>query len=203
MSWNRQPLQSFVSRTSGDGISLAEAKLFLRVDHSTENDLIEALITASRIWVERYLRRSLLTETYDFKFRDFPQVYFPLILRQAPLQSVTSITYLDQDGTSQTWASSNYAVRTLAGVTAGRGYVETTNSTEYPATLSEASHPVTVRAVCGYGAASDIPKGILSAMYLLIGDLYSQRQETISGSTSRIQTTVRHRLSPYRLSEVV
>ena len=204
MTWNRQPLASLVSHTDGDGIDLADAKLFLRVDHATENDEIEAMIGSARVWVETYLRRSLVTETWDFKFRDFPQFMKPLYVPRAPLQSVTSITYLDENAASQTWASGNYVVRTLSGPNAGRGWIETTADTDFPATSIEAAYPITVRAVCGYGNAAAVPKGIKSAMYLLLGDLYAQRQETITGTTSaRTQTTIEKLLGPYRLPEAV
>jgi uncharacterized phiE125 gp8 family phage protein len=204
MTWNRHPLASLVSRTDGDGIDLTDAKLFLRVDHTTENDLIEAMIASSRVWVETYLRRSLITETWDFKFRDFPHVVTPLYIPRAPLQSVTSISYLDENAASQTWASGNYAVRTLSGPNAGRGWIETTADTDYPTTSTESEYPVTVRAVCGYGSATAIPKGIKSAMLLLLGDLYAQRQETITGTMSaKTQTTIEKLLGPYRLPEAV
>lgn len=204
MTWNRQPVSSLVSRTDGDGIDLAEAKLFLRVDHATENDLIEAMIATTRVWVETYLRRTLVTETWDFRFRDFPQFGKPLFIPRAPLQSVTSVTYLDENAVSQTWTTGNYAVRTLSGPNAGRGWIETTANTDFPATSLEAEFPVTVRAVCGYGNAGAVPKGIKAGMMLLLGDLYAQRQVTITGTMSaRTQTTVEKLLGPYRLPEAV
>ena len=202
MTWNRQPIGSLVSHSDGDPVDLADAKLFLRVDHTTENDLIEAMITSTRLWVESYTRRTLITETWDFRFRDFPQFGNPLIIPRAPLQSVTSISYLDENGASHTWASGNYAVRAMAGPMAARGWIETTPDTDYPALSVEAEYPVIVRAVCGYGNAGAVPKGIKSAMLLLLGDLYSQRQVTITGTISgKTQTTVERLLGPYRLPE--
>lgn len=204
MSWNRQPVSSLVSHSDGYAIDTTEAKLFLRVDHTTENDLIDGMITAAHVWVESYLGRALITETWDFKFTNFPQAGLPLFIPRAPLQSITSITYLDENNASQTWASSNYHTRTLSGHSAGRGWIETTADTDYPATAMEAEYPVIVRAVCGYGNAGAVPKGIKSAIYLLLGDLYSQRQETITGaSSSKTQTTIEKLLSPYRLPEAV
>lgn len=202
MTWNRQPIGSLVTHAGGDPVDLADAKLYLRVDHTTENDLIESMISSTRVWVESYTRRTLSTETWDFKFRDFPQFGLPLIIPRAPLQSVTSISYLDENGVSQTWASGNYAVRTLSGPTAGRGWIETTKDTDFPALSIEAEYPVIVRAVCGYGNAGSVPKGIKSAMLLLLGDLYTQRQITITGTIAgKTQTTVERLLGPYRIPE--
>lgn len=201
MTWHRQPLSSLVSRSDGDGVDRTEAKLFLRVDHTSEDDLIDALITSARVWVQSYTGRSLTNETYDLRYRDFPQWGKPLIVPHAPLSSVTSITYLDEDGVSQTWAATNYHARALSGPTAQRGWIEVSSETEYPTTSTEAEYPVIVRAVCGYGNAGAVPKGLKQAMLLLIGDMYEQRQETVLGGSSRIRTTVERLLGPYRLPE--
>lgn len=203
MSWRRQPFSTLVTAAGHEPIDLAEAKLYLRVDHDYEDVLIESLITAARVWVEIYTRRALCHETWDLRYQDFPQPWQPLIVPRAPLSSVTSITYLDVDGASQTWESSNYAVRTLAGPTAGRGWIETTSVTDYPALSSEAAYPVTVRIVAGYShTGAQVPQGLKAAIYLLLGDLYASRQETITGTiSSKAQTTVERLIGPYRLPE--
>lgn len=203
MSWNRQPMTTLITATSHEPIDLTEAKTFLRVDHSTEDTFIESMITAARLWVETYTRRTLCHETWDLRYRNFPQPTLPLIIPRAPVSSVTSITYLDGDGASHTWDAANYALRTLAGPTAGRGWIEVTPSTDYPALSTEAEYPVTVRVVSGYGAnAFSVPAGIKAAVYLLLGDLYASRQETVTGTiTSKAQTTVEKLLGPYRLPE--
>lgn len=202
MTWTRQPISTLVSHTDGDGIDLTEAKLFLRVDTTADDTLIETLITAARSWVEAYTRRTIITETWDFKYAGFPAFRNPLIIPRAPLQSITAISYLDEDNVSQTWASTNYTVQKLSGPMAGRGWIETNQNTDIPALSIEAEYPVTVRAVCGYGNGGAVPKGIKSAMLLLLGDLYTQRQETIVGTiSSKTQTTLDRLLGPYRLPE--
>jgi len=203
MTWHRQPLVSLVTEPVQEPLTLAEAKVFLRVDGTSDDALIGMLITAARQWVETYTRRALITQTWDCRFWDFPQIGQSLVIPKAPLASVTSITYTDENSVEQTWASSNYAVQVLAGPTAGRGSIRTTPATSYPATLTDSEWPVTVRVVCGYGASqASVPSGIRSAVALLLGDLYTQRQETVVGvSSSKIQTTLEKLLGPYRLPE--
>lgn len=203
MAWNRQPISTLITAATHEPVDLTEAKTFLRVDHPTEDAFIEAMITSARVWVETYTQRTLCHQTWEFQYRDFPQLRLPLFIPHAPASSVTSITYLDGDNASQTWASTNYALRTLAGPTAGRGWIEVSDAVDYPTLSSEAEYPVTVRATCGYGAnASSVPAGIKAAVYLLLGDLYSSRQETIVGAvSSKAQTTIEKLLGPYRLPE--
>ena len=203
MTWHRQPLVSLVSEPVQEPLTLAEAKVFLRVDGTSDDALIGMLITAARQWVETYTRRALITQTWDCRFSDFPQNRQALVIPKAPLVSVTSITYTDENGVEQTWAASNYAVQTLVGPTAGRSLIRTTPTTSYPTTLAESDVPVTVRVVCGYGAnPASVPSGIRLAVARLLGDLYTQRQETIVGSvSSKTQTTLEKLLGPYRLPE--
>jgi hypothetical protein len=203
MTWTRQPLVSLVSEPAMEPLTLAEAKGFLKVDGTADDALIVLLIAAARQWVETYTRRSFMTQTWDCLYLDFPSIGAPLVIPKAPLVSVSSITYTDENSVEQTWASTNYAVQTFAGPSAGRGLVRVTPTTSYPATLTEAETPVTVRVVCGYGATpASVPAGIRSAIALLLGDLYTQRQETIVGfSSSKTQTTLERQLGKYRLPE--
>ena len=53
--------------------------------------------------------RALLTQTWDMYLDEFPcagEIIIPL----SPLQSVTSVSYVDQHGATQTWASANYRI---------------------------------------------------------------------------------------------
>lgn len=196
------PLSVLVTAPQMEPLTLTEAKLYLRVDQSTEDNLISGMVVAARQWVETYTRRALVTQTWDFRYESFMDTRQPLILPKAPLQSVTSITYLDEDGVSQTLASSNYSVRTLSGATAGRGYIELNDDVSLPSLYTDALAPVTVRAVCGYGAAAAVPDGIKMAIYLMLGDLYEQRQETMMSVSSKTKTTIERLLGPYRLEQV-
>jgi uncharacterized phiE125 gp8 family phage protein len=204
MSWRRQPLASLVTAPAVEPLSLSECKLYLRVDHTSDDTLIAAMLVSARTWAETFLRRALCTQTIDYRYRGWPVQYGPLVVPGAPLQSVTSITYVDQDEATQTLAASQYVVRTQAGPRAGRGTIEIADGVTFPSLSTQPDYPVTVRAVCGYGSAPQVPDGIKAGIYLLLGDLYEQRQETITGTISaKSQLTVERLLSPYRLIEAV
>lgn len=53
-------------------VSLADAKLYLRVDHSDEDTLIAALVEAATGMVESMTRRSLIYQTYRLTLDAFP-----------------------------------------------------------------------------------------------------------------------------------
>lgn len=201
--WRSQPNSTLITTPVVEPLTLAEAKLFLRVDGTADNALITGMIVAARQFVETYTRRALVTQTWDCQYQGFMDTQRPLYVPRAPLQSVTSITYLDEDGDVQTLDSSYYSVWTFSGPTAGRGYIELNDDITLPSLYTDALYPVTVRAVCGYGAASTVPDGLKAAMYLMLGDLYEQRQETMTSVSSKTQTTMERLMSPYRLLEIV
>lgn len=202
MSWRRQPIVSLVTGPAVEPLTLSECKQFLRVDHASDDTLISAMQVSARLWVETYTRRALCTQTIDLKYAGWPVQYDPLVVPYAPLQSVTSITYIDQDEATQTLAASQYIVRAQAGPRAGRGTIEIADGVTPPTLSTQPDRPVTVRAVVGYGSAPQVPDGIKSAIYLLLGDLYEQRQETITGtSVGKSHTTIERLLGPYRLIE--
>ena len=61
-----------VTPAATEAITLSEAKNFLRVDHSDDDALISALISAARQMCESYTRRILVTTTIDEYFDKFP-----------------------------------------------------------------------------------------------------------------------------------
>lgn len=194
------PLCSLATEPSLEPVTVAEVKQYLRIDGDDDDALLGVLITAARTWVETYTRRALITQTWDQRFPVFPVARRPLYLTKAPVQSVTSITYVDDDGATQTWATTNYTLRTFAGQTAGRAWIEVTDDTTTPSVDSNTEYPVIVRTVCGYGLAAAMPAGLKAALYVLLADLYENRAALPS---PRTQTTVERLLAPFRLPEAV
>lgn len=174
-------------------VSVEEAKAHLRVEHTAEDSLIESMIaavTAELDGRQSYLRRALVTQTWDFTLPWFPRTG-RIRLPMPPLQSVTSVKYFDASNEEQTLSSDDYETITSAD----QGYIALKSGKAWPATY-ERNEAVAVRFVAGYGAASDLPGNIRAAMLLRIGELYAYRGDAaIEGNMS---PTVRRLLSPSR-----
>lgn len=169
-----------VAAPASEPLTTAEGKKHLEIDSSvTAHDtFIASLITATRIYAERYTNRALINTTFDLFLDQFPPGDETILLPRAPLSSVTSVTYVDGDGASQTWSSSAY------DVSASRepGRVRLAYSENYPATRDQAD-AVTVRFVGGYGAtASSVPQPIKQAMLLLLGHWFENRESVVVGT---------------------
>lgn len=176
-------------------IALAEAKLHLRVDDTADDNLITALITVARERVEHITRRALITQTWDLKLEDWPsgdELRIPL----PPLQSVTSVKYLDQDGAESTMDSADYIVDTASEpgrIVLAWDATWPSSTTLYPA------NPITVRFVAGYGdAGSDVPQAIRQAMLLMIGEWYENRENAGEARLQQISLSAEALLWPYR-----
>ena len=102
---------SLVTAPATEPISLDDAKAHLRVDHTSENDLITSLITSFRAMVDGVdgtLNRALITQTWDLLLDAFPCGDEYIEIPLPPLQSIESFTYKDTDGEVQTLTSSDY-----------------------------------------------------------------------------------------------
>lgn len=78
-------------------VSLDEAKAFLRVDHSDDDDLIAALVVGSRIHVETQTRRALVTQSWRISADAWPGDG-RMAIRPGPLQELTAARVYDING---------------------------------------------------------------------------------------------------------
>jgi len=93
----------------GEPLSLVAAKLHLRVDHASDDLLITSLIRVAREMCEVYEGRSYLVRTMQVKLDSFQnEIRLPF----PPLVSVSSITYIDAAGDTQTLSTDYYEVDT-------------------------------------------------------------------------------------------
>lgn len=182
------------SAPATEPVTLTEAKNHLRVDISNDDDLITALIQASREWIEKYTNSVLITQTWEYQ-RDYG---FPHIFRLAknPVQSVSSITYTDGDGVTQTVTASDYVL----DENQWPARVYEACSASWPTTRVE-RNAVKVTFVAGYGAAADVPSPIKAAILLMVGHLYENREASAPIVITEIPMGVKALISPYVLSE--
>jgi uncharacterized phiE125 gp8 family phage protein len=152
-------------------VDSATVKAHLRVIGTSEDALIDLYTTAATgalDGVNGLLGRCLVTQTWEYVLDSFPspEIKIPL----PPLQSITSIKYIDTAGAEQTLDSARYAVDTASDP----GWV-VVDEDGWPDT-SDTANAVTIRFVAGYGAAASVPAPLRSAILLHVGDLFENRQ---------------------------
>lgn len=162
-------------------VTLAEAKAYLRVDSDDENALIRSLIAAGTTMAEAYAVRQFITGTYTLKCDDFPDLFGPIVLPRTPFQSLTSIQYVGTGGTVTT-LSTDYYETNSDDVSAK---VVLKPNQEWPEVQSEKYEAVTVTYVAGYGdTPADVPETARTAVLLLVGHLYENREAVVIGKIS-------------------
>ena len=77
-----------VTAPAAEPVTLVEAKTHLRLDTSSDDTYVSALITAARERVELFLRRALITQVFEFAVDDFPAYDRAIDLPRPPLRSV-------------------------------------------------------------------------------------------------------------------
>lgn len=157
-------------------ITLAEAKLQCRVDGSDEDALLTIIITAARQMAENRTGRAICTQTWELALDAFPDD--DIELQKPPVQSVTSIKYLDENAVEQTIGASYYALDNYGSV---RHWVIPSADFDWPTPLDSAN-AVKIRFVAGFGLAADVPSDIKAWILLAIGTMYANRETLISGT---------------------
>lgn len=180
--WSEYPNWSTSLKTApvAEPLTLEDAKTHLRVDGTDEDDLIESLVQTAREYCETFTNRAFVTQTWYWKADRFP--YFQKIwLPRPPLTSITSVSYIDQNGNTQTWApTTGYQLAQLTGPKAGYSTLMPAYGNSWPTSRYQLE-AVTIEYVCGYGLPPAVPASILSAMRLLIGHLYENREAVVLG----------------------
>lgn len=158
------PLE-LITAPAEEPVTTAEVKSHLRLTTTADDTLIASLIPAARQMVEAELRRSLVTTAWRLHLPGFPAS--EILLPKPPTIAVSSITYLDVDGASQTWSADEYeaALKSRpARIRPRAGYA-------WPQTC-DALEAVAVNFTAGYGAAEDVPQNLRTVVAMVAAHLY-------------------------------
>jgi uncharacterized phiE125 gp8 family phage protein len=169
-------------------VSWAEAQLHLRLDTTTDQTMVEAMIASITGWLSGpggWLGRSVGSQTLEARFGSF--TCSEVVLPCGPVTSISSIKYLDEDGVEQTLSASVYQRLT-------DGRVVLNLDEEWP-DLYDDPEAVRVRYVAG-----DTPAAIKAAVLLMVGHLYANREAVVTGTiATALPLSVQGLLAPYRV----
>ena len=182
-------------------LSLAEAKLHLKVDTGDDDTLIASLITTARETAEVLTGRALASQVLEYVLDGFPPESEMIYIPRPPLEELDNIKYRDYEGNETEWDASNYIVDAdsmPARVTLAYGKYFP-DYTPYPAAS------VRIRYTAGYRPGGPdslkIPGQISQALKLLIGHFYENRESVVVGTVAnKVPFSVEALLYPYRIS---
>ena len=176
-------------------VTLVEAKAHLRVDITDDDTLITSLISAATDFCEMYTQRSLVTRTYRADLPGFWRGQLPM----RPIIAISSYKYYDTSSPEAltTWAASNYQLVS--------GILHYTEAASFPSWAYRAD-AIQITYTAGYAptsspevAAESVPDAIKSAILMIIGDLYENREAKTAGQYYSTNPTVLMLLGNYRV----
>ena len=177
-------------------ITVTEAVKFLHLDDTTspvdEQDMIVDIIIAARQHAENFLNRTIVERERTLVLDAFATV---IELLNGDVSSVDEIAYVDSNGDD---ATVDDHILSKNRLTAAHG-------ADWPVARDQLG-AVTITYTAGYTPTGDspavnpTPKPIIRAMYLMIGDMFDNR-EAVSQSfaTYKINPTTENLLFPYRI----
>ncbi len=152
-------------------VSLAHIKAALSLHTSNtdhDDELTRMELVATEV-LERKCIRNFTNRTLVWTLDKFPSSEFIYVPRP-PLVSVTSVAYVDQNGSNQTWDASKYQ----AGTNSQPGKISPIQSETWPVTDNRIE-AVAITFVAGYGAdESTVPKGIKQAILLCVRSWFEE-----------------------------
>lgn len=166
-----------VTAPAVEPLSLAEAKLYLRIEHEVEDALIEGIIVAAREAAEQWTGRSLITQSQ--RLRVAGNACGIVTLPRGPVQSIQTVENVI-DGEAATIDADQYRLH------AARGILQLL-SVPY-------GDELVVTYVAGFGdEGADVPSLIRQGMLQHITQLFEKRDT--EGNTPELARAL---YQPYR-----
>jgi len=183
-------------------VSATEVKKHLRLvtttaeaaAYTTEDDLLDRLITVSRTQAEQETGRRFITQTLTMYLNGWPSERY-IRIPYPPLQSAV-VTYRlsDDDDYDETLTTAD------VDIVSEPGRIILQPNESWPSGALYTDKPIKIVFICGYGVAVAVPENIKSAILLKLSDLYENRGEVVIGvSVNRISDAVDSLLRQYSM----
>ena len=157
----------------------------------SDDDLLNELITDGRLAVENDTSKKIMSQTWDYCPKDWPdgdRIKIPF----GNLTAVTFVKWKDTDGTVTTLTVTDDYIVEYNGTQCG--YIVLPYGVSWPSSTLYPSNPITIRFVCGYTTQAAVPRSFKQAVKRWCVNNYANRGDDVVG-TSRVdydKTYYRH-----------
>lgn len=191
-------------------INLADASLGVQAPatNTTVDPELAQWGSAARLDTETYTGCAWLSQGVDLTLSRFPFDRRAIVIPIRPLQSVSGIDYVDANGAAQTLDPSLYTVdapKPVGGIAQPGRVMLAYGQFFWPfPPAMEVQNGVTIHCQVGYGTAAQVPATPKTAMKLLVGNWWVNREagQIIRGSADILPYGVDRVLDPFRLETV-
>ena len=206
-------------------LTLAAAKLHLRVTHDADDSLITRLISAATQVAQNYACSKFINETYtlyledwgdvyvsnsynlqggyydtlkgpnSFKYGGFYSKYTGLPQIVLPYAPLSSVSSVKYYDSANAQQTITSTDYNVLKFINQKGFIEFVDGYSLPGLYPRAD-AIEIEFVAGYGsAASNVPDAILQATLLILGQMYEKREDSVS----RLPKASEYILDPYRI----
>jgi len=178
-----------ISGLAVEPVTTAEFKTYQRIDGTDQDTIIPILLKNARLAAEQYTDRQLITATYRW-FANYFSLY-EIKLPVAPLQSISTIKYRDDDLQLVTLISTRYEVDAASDP----GRVRPANNQNWPV-VKDRYQGVEITYTAGYGdTAASVPEPFKQFILAYAAWHYEHRDDG-----EKLPATLFGLLDPYRLA---
>lgn len=177
---------------TAEPVTVQQVRQHCRIDNASDDDLLETYLQSARIMAEGYLSRALLTQTLLWTVRpqealrpSVSRLGGALSLPRAPVQSIESVSVLDERGNATTIAAATLPIvppTPLTGYAAdlsleparlriGHATILSDGRTLRQATLEY----IQVSFVAGYTDPTKVPPNTVNAIMMTTAFLFEHR----------------------------
>ncbi len=169
MTYHRKRLVEQVAAPRVEPVSLADIKVFVRIEETDEETLIESFISVARRAAEEYMGRSLMNQQWKLSYDGYPPQ--SVKLPYGPVNSIVSVNIFQVDEISATLASNSYYL------TPARDMILFD--------VIPCGHRVEIIYEAGALLASDIPPSIYQGVLSHAAALYEHRENATMPESSK------------------
>lgn len=157
-----------ITQPTEEPVLAAECRLAARLSTTQLDSLIEDVyIPAARRVCEQRTGRSLVTQTLKLTLDAWPADH-EIELPFGPVQSVTSVKYLDLNGVQQTVSTTVYELEVESD--AGSAEIRLKSGQSWPST-SGADGCVEVAYVAGFGTSTEVPADVRAWLVTAVAEM--------------------------------
>lgn len=173
-------------------VTLAEARAFIRLDDTSEDMLVTALITAARATLEAETRRAFVTQQWRLLLDRFPEE--AILLPLAPVSAVAAVSLVARAAPDEMLDAALYEL----DLASEPPRIWRAEGGAWPQAKRRAAG-IAIDFIAGYGGAEAVPQALKQAVLLLVAHWFETRLPVAFGDAGAdIPLTVAALIAPYR-----
>lgn len=184
-------LPLLIEGPAAEPVSLSQAKLFLKIDGSEDDELVATLITAARLMVEAASNRILISQTWRLVLDEWP---WDRVLRLpvGPVSSVLSARVLDAASTPQP-VPANVLVLEPGN---DPPLIRINGS---PPSIGRLARGLEIDVVAGFGPdAAQVPAPLRQAVLRLAARWYENRGDVVTRDAAALPAEIAALVQPFK-----